>query len=181
VISYSQIALQALSTPQTVGGPRAQMASKNQSPLVQGFHSVSSSDYGSPPHLEPYSHSVVVTKQGGGTLSSTSGSEASISGRHQATAQLEDRGRSPPIVGLGHPTALAPHTPQPVLPPTAEVDIPTITFLPQGAFHTTTGTHSTLVGGMQNIPPTLQTRTPVITVITNQIRAKIMTTCFILF
>jgi len=103
------------------------MAGQNQSPPVQGFHSVSSSDYGSPPHLEPYSPSVVVTKQGGATLSSTSGPEVSTSGRHQATAQLEDRGRSPLIVGLGHPTALAPHTAQPVLPPTAEVDIPTIT------------------------------------------------------
>jgi len=47
--------------------------------------------------------------------------------RLQATAQLDDRGRSPPIVSLGHPTALVPRIPQEVLPPTAEVDIPTIT------------------------------------------------------
>jgi len=129
---------------------------------VQGFHSASSSDYGSPPHSEPYSLSVIITEQGDGTLGSTSGQEVGTSARHQATAQLQDRGSSPHIVGLGHPTALVPRTPQPVLLPTAEVDIPTIIPLPLGAFHTTT--HSTLVGGMPNIPPTLQKRTPTLVV-----------------
>jgi len=51
------------------------MAGRDQSPPVQGFHSTSSSDYGSPPHLEPYSLSVVVSKQVGGTIGSTSGQE----------------------------------------------------------------------------------------------------------
>jgi len=73
----------------------AQMAGQDQSPPVQGFLSVSSSDYGSPPHLEPYSPSVVVSKQGGETLRCTSGQDESTSGGYQATAQLEDRGRFP--------------------------------------------------------------------------------------
>jgi len=129
VASHYQTAHQAPSSPHTVGGPRApgaQMAGHDQSPPVQGFHSTSSSDYGSPPYLEPYSPLVVVTKQGGGIIGSTNGQEVSMSGRRQATAQLEDRGRSPPIVGLGHPTALVPCTPLQALPPAAEVEAPTI-------------------------------------------------------
>jgi len=71
----------------------------------------------------------MVIKQGGWTLGSTCCQEVSTSGWHQAVAQLDDRGRPPLIVGLCHPTALVPRTPQPVLPLTAEVDIPTITPL----------------------------------------------------
>jgi len=89
-----------------------------------------------------------------------------MSGRRQAAAQLDDRGRSPPIVGLGHPTALVPHIPQEVLPLTVQVDIPIITPFPLGAFHHTT--HSALIGKMLNIPPTLQTRTP-----TNEINLRL--------
>jgi len=92
VTSHSQTALQVPSTP-------------------QGLHSTSSRDYGLPSHLEPYSPSVVITEQGGGTLGSTSGQEGSTSGRHQAAAQLDDRGRSPPsglrpphITGSLYPT-----------------------------------------------------------------------------
>jgi len=104
------------------------MACQDQSPPVQGFHSVSSSNYVSPSHLEPYFPSVVVTKHVGGTIGSSIGQEASTSdrGRHQATAQLEDRSRLPPIVGLDHPTLLLPCTPLQALPPTVEVEAPTI-------------------------------------------------------
>jgi len=87
------------------------MAGQDQSPPVQNFHPVRSSDCGSPSHLESYSPSVVVTEQGGGTLSSTSCQEVSTSSRHYAAAQLEDRGRPPHIVGLGHSTALVLRTP----------------------------------------------------------------------
>jgi len=101
------------------------MAGQDQSPPVQGIHSASSSDYVSPPHLEPYSPSVMVTKQGGGTLGSTSGQEVSTSGWHQTTVQLEYKDKSPPIIGLGHPTLLVPGTLLQALPPTAEVEAPT--------------------------------------------------------
>jgi len=87
------------------------MAGQDQSPPVQGFQSVSSSDYVSPSHLEPCSPSVVVTEQGDKTQRSTSGPEMSTSGRHQATAQLDNRSRCPPIVGratIQH-WSLAPH------------------------------------------------------------------------
>jgi len=108
-----------------------------------------SSDYGSP---SSYYDSAVVTDQGGRTLGSISGQEGSTSGWHQAAAQLEDRGRSPLTV------ALVPRTPHQALPPTAEVEAPTIICVQLRAFHTTTT--YTLVGGILNIPPTSQTRTP---------------------
>jgi len=82
-----------------------QMAGEDQSPPVQGFLSVSSSDYGSPTHLVPYSPSVVVTKQGGGALSFTSGHEAvysPVGGQGQATSYS---GPGPPYsTGPSHPT-----------------------------------------------------------------------------
>jgi len=55
---------------ESAGGPDGRSGPVS---TVQGFHSASSSDYGLPPHREPYSPSVVVTEQGGGTLGSTSG------------------------------------------------------------------------------------------------------------